>query len=361
MSGPAHYLVVGSGSIARRHIANLKTLFPHSIIGCISSSGKSLMPSDVGADVIYSGLKEAVQNPLKFAVVATPAPFHVQQAAELLKNGIHVLIEKPLADCLASFKKEDDLLFSNQDKIEIAYNLRYMSSAVYLKKLLVQGILGKIHSVLIDVGQYLPDWRPQTDYRKNVSGKKALGGGVLLELSHELDYLIWLFGHFDSVFCMTKTSGSLDIDVEDIADAIITRHDGLMVNVHMDFLQHRPSRTCKIVGDLGTLSWNLLTNQIKLCHKKDEEKIVFDEPDYDRNKMYLDELSRFAKVAEGALSPAIDMKQGLMVLRLIEAMKQSALTHQMVSIDDVSQYPREIPDVFPQVACPRDPASSHQD
>ena len=71
MSGPAHYLVVGSGSIARRHISNLKILFPHSIIGCISSSGKPLRPTDVGADVIYLCLKEAVQHPLKFAVIAT--------------------------------------------------------------------------------------------------------------------------------------------------------------------------------------------------------------------------------------------------------------------------------------------------
>ena len=102
----------------------------------------------------------------------------------------------------------------------------------------------------------------------------------------------------------------------------------------MDFLQHKASRTCKIVGELGTLTWDLLNNRIMLCYKSAEEKIVFDDPEYDRNKMYLDELSRFAKVAAGELSPAIDIKQGLKVMTLIDAMKQSAITKQMVTVGE---------------------------
>src|SRR5690606_29956228 len=106
--------------------------------------------------------------------------------------------EKPLSDSLESFARAGEVLLENSAKIEVAYNLRFMPSAIRLKELLTEQIVGRIHSVSIEVGQYLPDWRPATDYRKNVSACKKLGGGVLLELSHELDYLTWLFGEFDS-------------------------------------------------------------------------------------------------------------------------------------------------------------------
>lgn len=337
MSDIAHYLVVGSGSVARRHIENIKILFPKSNIGCISASGKLIKSTDVGADVIYVSLEEAMKQALKFAVVATPAPFHVQQAAELVKNNIPVLIEKPLSDSLATFKKVEDVLYANQDKIEVGYNLRYMSSAIYLKKFIEQEELGKIHSVLINVGQYLPDWRPQADYRQNVSARKDLGGGVLLELSHELDYLTWLFGKFETVFCVAKNSGSLDIDVEDMANAILTRPDGPLINIHMDFLQHKASRTCMIIAELGTLNWDLMTNSISLHYKTGEEVELFVDQSFDRGKTFQEQLSRFAKVAEGELLPSINLQQGLDVLNLVDAMRQSALTQQIVTIGNFNQ------------------------
>jgi len=334
MSGLDTYLVVGSGSIARRHIANLKTLFPQATVGCISASGKLLHSMDIGADVFYPDLKDALEYEPRFAIIATPAPFHVQQAMALLDRNVPVLIEKPLTDCLKRFKWVENTFYAHQHHIEMAYNLRYMPSAISVKNYIDQQVLGKIHAVMIDVGQYLPDWRPNTDYRQNVSASKTLGGGVLLELSHELDYLTWFLGDFDHVFCLTHNTGTLDIDVEDVADALMTRGDGLQVNIHLDFLQHKAFRTCKIIGELGTITWDLLNNRMVLCLKSCQEKIVFEDPMYDKNAMYLDELSRFSRVAAGELTPAITIQQGVKVLSLIEAMKYSATVKQMVSIGD---------------------------
>jgi predicted dehydrogenase len=334
MSALDTYLVVGSGSIARRHIANLKTLFPTATIGCLSASGKVLHALDMGADVFYPDLKEALEYAPRFAIIATPAPFHVQHAITLLNRNVPVLIEKPLTDCLKRFKWVENAFDTHQHRIEIAYNLRYMPSAIWVKNYLDQQVLGKIHAVMIDVGQYLPDWRPNTDYRQNVSANKTLGGGVLLELSHELDYLTWFFGDFDNVFCLTHNTGVLDIDVEDVADALITRSDGLRVNIHLDFLQHKAFRTCKMIGELGTMTWDLLANRLVVCLKSSPEEVVFDDPTYDKNAMYLEELSRFAKVASGELMPAITLQQGVKVLGLIEAMKYSSTIKQMVSIGD---------------------------
>lgn len=328
------YLVVGSGSIARRHIANLKTLFPEATIGCTSASGKPLNAHDLGADVFYSDLQAALTDELRFAIIATPAPFHVQQAMMLLNKNVPILIEKPVTDCLKRYNWAKNAFNGHLDRIEIAYNLRYMPSAVAVKHHLDQQLLGKVHAVTVDVGQYLPDWRPSTDYRQNVSANKTLGGGVLLELSHELDYLTWFFGDFESVFCLTNNTGVLDIDVEDVADALITRHDGLQVNIHLDFLQHKAFRTCKIIGEHGTMMWDLLSNRLMLCRKSSQEEVLYEDPSYDKNKMYLDELSRFSKVAAGELTPAITLQQGIKVLSLIEAMKYSATIRQQVAVGE---------------------------
>jgi predicted dehydrogenase len=334
MSSPQNYLVVGSGSIARRHIANIKALFSQARVVCVSSSGRLLSLEETGADIVYQSFEQALSAEPFLAIVASPAPFHVAQAAALLQAGIPVLIEKPLADSLASFADAGDVLHANSVKVEVAYNLRFMPSAIQLKTLLDKRVLGRIHRVTIDVGQYLPDWRPTTDYRENVSARKELGGGVLLELSHELDYLTWLFGTFDSAYCIAANSGALEIDVEDSAYAILSRKDGLVASLHMDFLQRAPVRTCKIVGDSGTLIWNLLLNSIALHTAQDGEKILFSDPDYNRNTMYLDELSRFVRVASGELKPEVDIHQALNTLRLIEALKHSSAIRQVVNIGD---------------------------
>lgn len=334
MSALQIYLVVGSGSIARRHIANIKALFSQVTVGCVSASGRELSLEEVGADIVYASIEEALSAEPMLAIIASPAPLHVDQAATFLRTGIPVLIEKPLSDSLESFARAGEVLLANSTKIEVAYNLRFMPSAIRLKALLDEQILGRIHSVSIEVGQYLPDWRPATDYRESVSARKELGGGVLLELSHELDYLTWLFGTFNSVYCVASNSGTLDVDVEDSAHAILSREDGLVASVHLDFLQRVPTRICKIIGGSGTLVWNLLQNSILLGTANNSEDIIFSDPNYNRNDMYLEEISHFVKVAVGERMPQVSIYQALDTLRLIEALRHSSVTRKIVDIGD---------------------------
>lgn len=336
MSGLHTYLVIGSGSIAKRHIGNLKKLFACARVGCVSASGRTLTADEVGHDtVIYGSLAQALEDKPVFAIVASPAPLHVAHAAQLLNQQVPVLIEKPVSDSLERFAAHRDVLAAHNDRIEVAYNLRFMSSAVKFKALLDENIVGDLRSVSVDVGQYLPDWRPASDYRKNVSARRELGGGVLLELSHELDYLGWLFGTFETAYCVARNTGALEIDVEDTVDALLVRADRLAINVHMDFLQRAPVRTCKVVGQQGTLIWDILSNGIVLRTGRDQQCALFEDTCYDRNNMYLDQLQHFAQVAEGSVSPAIGLEDGLQTLCLIEAMKKSVATGQVVNIGDI--------------------------
>ncbi|MCU1733989.1 MULTISPECIES: Gfo/Idh/MocA family protein [unclassified Pseudomonas] len=336
MSQFSRFLVIGSGSIAKRHIANLRQLFAPAQVACVSASGRELQVEDVGADVLrFASIQEALATKPDFAVIASPAPWHIEHASLLVAQGIPVLIEKPIADSLERLSGLRDLLIDRESIIDVAYNLRYMGSAVAFKALLDEGRVGAVRSVSVDVGQYLPDWRPASDYRKNVSARRALGGGVLLELSHELDYIGWLFGRFETAYCVARNSGALEVDVEDTVDALLVRNDGLVANVHMDFLQRAPVRTCKVVGQSGTLVWDILNNRISLHSAKDQQSVLFDDPSYDRNNMYMDQLRHFAKVAMGVTRPAVGIADALETLHLIEAMKRSAAAGQVVAIGGI--------------------------
>lgn len=336
MSKQATYLVIGSGSIAKRHIGNIKKLFVSARVGCVSASGRALSADDVGDDtVIYSSMDEALDDNPLFGIVASPAPLHAAYAAQLLSRKIPVLIEKPLSDSLQRYTVYRDVLAAHKDRIEIAYNLRFMSSALKFKALLDACAVGEVRSVSVEVGQYLPDWRPSSDYRKNVSAQRELGGGVLLELSHELDYLGWLLGGFETAYCVARNTGALEIDVEDTVDALLVRSDRLVVNVHMDFLQRAPVRACKVVGQQGTLVWDILNNGIILHTGRDQSRVLFEDPDYDRNNMYLDQLRHFSQVAQGLAAPVIGLDDGLQTLCLIEAMRKSVATGQAVKIGDI--------------------------
>jgi len=155
------------------------------------------------------------------AVIASPSPFHLEMCENFLNMDTHLLIEKPIAD---STEGVCSLLTRFQQKeliLMVGYNLRYSPSLDFFRNLIKGNAIGEIHSVRCEVGQYLPTWRPDTDYRQGVSARKELGGGVLLELSHEIDYLRWIFGEMEWVRASISKQSNLEIDVEDTAHMTI--------------------------------------------------------------------------------------------------------------------------------------------
>lgn len=336
MNAPEHFLVVGSGSIARRHMNNIRAAYPRATVDCISASGRELRPDELPEGVTAcTSLAQALARRPALAIVASPAPLHAEQAATLLSAGLTVLVEKPLSDSLARLAAHAQPLHEYRDKLVVAYNLRFMPSAVVARQVIESGQLGAIHSVASEVGQYLPDWRPASDYRNNVSAQRALGGGVLLELSHELDYLQWLFGAMRSVYCQARTTGSLQLDVEDTVDALMTAERGTVINLHMDFLQRAPVRRCRVIAEHATLEWDILNNRVALHEGGGRTTLLHDDPGYDRNRMYVDELTHFVDVAQAQSTPFVTLEQGLETLKLVEALKRSSATGASVALKDL--------------------------
>lgn len=315
------YAVIGMGSIAKRHLANLNFLHPSSKIYSVSSSGinKALLEH---ADEVIS-LDRLLEELPVYVIIASPAPFHVTTAKILLQKGISVLIEKPLADTVADCEDLSSFIMSKQSSVvSVGYCLRFLPSAQVVKNYLDRGALGTIYNVESNVGQFLPNWRVDINYKDSVSARKELGGGALLELSHELDYLFWLFDDLELQHSWLRTTGELDLDVEDIADLVLTTSSGIHISVHLDFVQKSTQRTCVFIGEKGRLVWDLLSNSVILFHATGTERLYSD-PYYDKNHMYIDMLKAHEHMINKGDSKLATVGSSSKVVKLIEDAKKS--------------------------------------
>ena len=185
----------------------------------------------------------------------------------------------------------------------------------------------------MDAGQYLPDWHPQEDYRRLYASNSAMGGGVVLDGIHEMDYARWLFGDVSQVYCQGGKLSSLEIDTEDSVNIIMTMAVGFSVSLHMDYVQRAYCRSCKVVGETGTILWNIADGRVNLYSAQQGAWQCFPEPEgYDINQMYVDEMRHFLSCLNGeedSKSPVSDARR---VLEIALAIKSSMLSGQALKL-----------------------------
>lgn len=323
-------LVVGLGSIGRRHCRLLKQLLPDiRIIALRHQPADDTFAVDLNLHAVVYSIEEALSYCPDFAIIANPASHHVEISLALLERDVHLLIEKPISSNIEDALKLVDVAKRSQSKIMIAYNLRFDPSLIALKRLIEAGRVGEVLSIRAEVGQNLADWRPGTDYKDGVSAKRSLGGGVLLELSHELDYLLWIFGELDWVVSHATKQSSLNIDVEDLALILLgfksrSKPSGnLVASLNMDFFRQDHTRVCYVIGDKGTLKWNGVDHDVwffSSATKCWERVCVFD---FDRDFTYSEELNHFVNCVVEDEEPAISVTEGFNVLRTIDSITQA--------------------------------------
>lgn len=329
-------LIVGLGSIGKRHLRIARKLFPQADIRVL----RHLPNNEVieHSDGSFFNIQEAIEFLPQLAVIANPAPFHIPTAKLLAEIGTHLLIEKPLA---VSLDGVNELITTCREKklvISTGYNLRYLPSLQRYRELLREGMIGKILSVRTEMGQYLPDWRPDSHYMGGVSARSDLGGGVLLELSHEIDYLRWIFGEIKWVRATVSRQSDLKIDVEDTAHLILgiltpQYSDELIASVSLDFIRHDVTRLCTAIGEHGSLRWDGLSSVISfygIGAGKWQEVFTFQ---HQRDDSYLAEWLDFIACIKGRKRPLVDGEDGLGVMQIIEAARKSSQFHgQMIEV-----------------------------
>ncbi len=326
------YLVIGSGTMARRYITILNDILKNPKINCLPSSKNSSISTYPGINNLFESLDEALESSPQSVFIASPATTHLFYATPFLKRRIPTLIEKPLSHSIEEIKKYKTILDKSENYTEVAYCLRYLPSAKIFKEIIQNNEqVTSIYKVIIEVGQYLPDWRPELDYRKSVSANKAKGGGVLLELSHEIDYINWIFGPINEVICSLSNSGGLEINSEDSVDAIISAGK-LPINLHMDFLQRKPVRYCKVIGKEGNLIWDVLSDSIFFENHHKQNSIIYQRIEFEKDYMYRKMIEEFLKMSIKSPKPNVKISDANAVLDIIQAMRLSSKTKKTVKV-----------------------------
>jgi len=317
-------LVVGCGSIGRRHAKNLKSLGLRGLAFCDTNvEALQQCRKDVEGE-LFSNYGEALGSfKPDLVLVCTPPVYHVEEALLALRARAHVFIEKPLSHessgveiLIAEARRHDR-------SVQIGYNLRFHPGLQILKELIDSGKIGRVLWLNVEAGQYLPDWRPWQNYRESYSARKELGGGIILDGSHELDYICWLLGRPTEVSCRAEHLSGLEVNVEDSAWIYLTFPERRRAELHLDFVQRTYTRTCKVVAETGTALWDFTSQEVRWFSA--------DEPGwhsipyvFEANDMYVAEMRHFLESLGRGTGPLIDLEQGRDLIRVVEAAKKSS-------------------------------------
>ena len=320
------FLIVGCGSIGRRHLRNLKSL------GISKIMALDVQPERAGAAAeelgisTFTNLSQALESSPDVVFITTPTSFHVPLALDAANHDCHIFIEKPLSHNLDGVDELISLVQAKELVTLVGCNMRFHPGLALVKRLLEDGAVGRVLAARVQVGQWLPDWHPWEDYRHGYSARKDLGGGVILDAIHELDYIGWLLGSpVHQVVCFAGNTSSLEIDTEDTAAIILRFADGIIGEVHMDYVQRAYSRSCHIIGDMGTILWDYTEGQVRLYSASEESWHTYCNPTgWEPNQMYIDEMCHFLRCLSGEEEPVLNVTEGKRVLKLALAAKQSA-------------------------------------
>lgn len=329
-------LVVGNGSIGKRHIANLERLE-------VSVAAFSYRASELGGGLPYDGLElvpdlhEALQMDFDAVVIANKTARHMDVALEAASNGRHLFIEKPLSVSITGADELVKLVVEQKLVVEAGYMLRFHPNLRWIKQFISEGRLGEIMHLRASVGQWLPDWRPDSDYRSSYSAFRRDGGGVIFDLVHELDLVQWLVGNVVDVSAMIRHVGCLDIETESIAHVNMRTQSGILAQVSLDYVRPGYGRTLEIVGREGVLDWDYTQGEVTLSLADGSAGVVHRiPPGFERNSMFLEHMAHFLnRLRDPQIQAASSLDDGIAVMRTALASHRSAVERRCIRPEEI--------------------------
>ena len=307
------FLIIGCGSIGKRHCQNLLSLGQVVYIYDKEAEREQELVDKYKVKV-YDFKSHHI--PIDCFVVATPPNYHIPFAFEALEHNSHIFIEKPLSHNL---ERVDELLAKAESQkrlIQVGYQFRFHPGLRLAKKLIKEGKLGEIRSIRANFGSYLPNWHPEEDYRQSYFCYKAQGGGIILDSSHEIDYVRWLANsEVKELGCSAKKVSDLEIETEDTANIWLIFENGVTANIHLDAVHKKYTRWCEVIGSQGDLLWDYHSHRLMMS----TSFIPYSEKD-----MYLEEMRYWISCIETGKQPEVNAKVGKKVLELALMARKSA-------------------------------------
>ena len=316
-----HVLVVGTGSIGKRHIANLLALGVR-----VSAFSYRAAAGDETAQAVFQNprvwrapeLAQALAGDVGAVVVANRTDLHLEVALQAARLGKHLFVEKPLAVSLAGVSELQRLVAQRGLVVEAGFMLRRHPNLLWLQQYLAAGALGELFHARAAVGQWLPDWRPGSDHRQGYGAFRAQGGGVVFDLIHELDLVHWLLGPVADVSAMTRVVTSLGIETEAVAQIGLRLASGVLAQVHLDYVRPGYGRDMEIVARHGVLAWDYPAGTVSLDRAGAAPEIVHRVPaGFERNTMFREHMAHFLQRIQTPALPAVSsLTDAEAVLRL---------------------------------------------
>lgn len=312
-------LITGLGSIGERH-AKLLSQREEAIelIAYRSEYSESQDSLDIRE---FTDLDEALKLNPDIAFITNPTFLHVETALKCARAGCNLFVEKPLSHSLTGV---DELIREADSRgliTMVGCQLRFDPVLNRVHELVNSERFGQALSFRIYSGSYLPDWRPQQDYRKSYSADPNKGGGVVLDLIHELDYLHWIFDKPSQIQSEITHVDSLEIDSEAIAEIVVRTKQDIVGNVHLSYCRKQPRREIEVVCEDGTVIGDLANRTLTLEKESGKDVENFD---YGRNRRFKKQLDYFLSNVKSADVCENDLIEGKEVLETALEVKSNA-------------------------------------
>jgi predicted dehydrogenase len=329
-----HLLVVGAGSVGKRHLRNLSGL------GC-QLSAVDPRPDrldeankETPLHRMFADLQDAFGGSAAYdgVVICSPPSCHVKQSVMALERELPVFLEKPVSPDAASAFRLAEVAGRSRAPLLLGYTYRWWPPVIDLRRRILRGDIGQPLHVRFVLSAHLADWHPWERYQDFFMSSRALGGGALLDESHFLDLLLWFFGRPAAVFARIERLSELEIETDDNVDAWFSFPSGARASLHLDLYGRPHERSIVIVGEAGTLYWRNEENSLRLGRSGD---LAWEETQYtcQRNDMFEACIREFLEVISGERSPSCTIDDGVAVLQVIEAMRQSASEGKIVPVE----------------------------
>ena len=299
-------LIVGLGSIGLKPYNALKAINKN--INVLALRSKKNCNKIEGVSNIFS-LKE-IEFTIDFAIISNPTFHHFKTIENLISLNIPLMIEKPVSNNFNGSEKLEKLIKQENIITYVACNLRFHPCIKFLKKE-IKNLLEEINEVNIYCGSYLPDWRPGLNYKNVYSSINSMGGGVHLDLIHELDYASWIFGSPNQNHCSLTSKSNLNIDSNDYANYLL-EYNNFNISIILNYYRPIAKRTIEIIFSNDIWEVDLLKNTIKNM----SNDIIFQCKDYNIINTYESQLKYFILCIEQNIKPMNSFKESLNILKI---------------------------------------------
>lgn len=306
-------LIIGLGSIGRRHLSVLQSMGTTELAALRTRKGTLSKESDI---LEFDNLEDALAYKPHGVIVCNPTSLHVSSVEPFLRAGAKVLIEKPIAHT----QEEANKLAPYAEQIRVAYCMRFLPVSEYFR---TEIEASSIYKISFKRSFYLPKWHPYADYRKEYTAVKALGGGVIRTLSHEIDLGIhWLGTPVSSTGVVDKLS-NLELDVDDFAFLSMKMQHGARVNLEMDYFSPYNVNLGELFTDKGKYEWTASSLHFTAYDEIEPKQVLKFNDVF--NEIYHSQMRDFVGFIETGKSLNCTFQEALSVNQVIEDVEQQGL------------------------------------